>query len=163
MGRREIQVRAGPTSSAGETTRARLCGGCTRALAPPGAPRCPGRCHPTNLVFSFSYTCQVLVRSLMFLQKAQLKSRRVTGMLRCLQTARCSLAPGPSRDGRAGTTWREGTGKLGCHPERHQSSQLPPAHSLGVLSCSCWAAVGIYPIPPVYLTKQAEKYLYSLL
>lgn len=98
VGTREVQVRAGPTSSAGESTRAKVRGGCTRALAPMGAPRCPGRCHPTTLVFGFSYPCQVLVRCLTFPQKTQLKGRRVTRMLQRVQADGCSLAPGPSRD-----------------------------------------------------------------
>lgn len=127
---REVQVRVGPTFSAGETTRAKLCGHCTRALAPPGAPRCPSRCHPATLVFSFFYPCQVLVCSLTFLQKAQLKSRRATRMLWCFQTDGCSLTSGPSQDGRAGTSWERGDRQAELSPRETPISLLPTALEL---------------------------------
>lgn len=113
VGTREVQVRAGPTSSAGESTRAKVRGGCTRALAPMGAPRCPGRCRPTTLVFSFSYPCQVLVRCLTFPQKRSLKagvSHGCSGVSRRMAALLLQVLPGTSRergDRQAGLSPRE--------------------------------------------------------
>ena len=133
VGTREVQVRAGPTSSAGETTRTKLCSGCTGTLAPLGAPHCPGRCHPSTLVFSFPYPCQVPVRSLTFLQKAQLKSRHVTHALvslddRLLSRSRSFLG-WESRD-QLGERGQAGWAVTQRHPNL-PGSLLPTALELG--------------------------------